>query len=135
MTTNTSAIAFYLEQYRQGQLDEAFHGLLELGHAALPLLARAFRESTDTSMRTFLLNVIWQHRQPNEISLLADALLDSEPEVWKEAMDGLVAIACPESLHALRRARTRQFANDREGRRFSEWLEEAIEQAKSQMTS
>jgi hypothetical protein len=84
-------------------------------------------------MRTFLVSVIWQHRQPSEIPLLAEALFDSEPEIWQEAMDGLVTFACPESLQALRRARTRQFTNDREGQRFSEWLEEAIRQAESQM--
>jgi hypothetical protein len=56
-------------------------------HAALPDLAKAFRASTDASMRSFLLNVIWQHRQPSEIPLLAEALFDSEPEIWQEAMD------------------------------------------------
>jgi hypothetical protein len=109
--------------------------LVELEHAALPELAKAFRASTDPLMRTFLLNVIWQHRQPSEIPILAEALFDSEPGIWQEAMDGLVAFARPESLLALRRARTRQFTNDREGQMFSEWLEEAIGQAESQMTS
>src|SRR5262249_49284815 len=130
---HASAIAFYLERYRQGDGDQALHGLLELEDGALPLLAKAFCESTDTSTRAFLLNVIWQHRQPSEIPLLAQALFDSEPEIWQEAMDGLVALASPESLQALRRARTRKFTNDHEGQRFSEWLEEAIEQAETQM--
>lgn len=35
-----------------------------------------------------------------------EALLDDEPEVWKEAIDGLIALASPESLEALRRANT-----------------------------
>jgi hypothetical protein len=135
VSSHASAIAFYLEQYHQGRGDEAFDGLLELEHGALPDLANAFRRSTDTSVRTFLLNAIWQHRQPGAIPLLADALFDAEPQIWQEAMNGLVALASPESLEALRRARTRQFANDRESQRFSGWLEEAIGQAEFQLPS
>ena len=133
MANHSSAIAFYLERYRQGDYDSAFHGLLELEHSALSDLTQTYHASTDTSIRTFLLNVIWQYRQPSEIPLLAEALFDSEPEIWQEAMDGLVAISCSESLQALRRARTRQFINDHDRQRFSEWLEEAIGQAESQM--
>lgn len=83
MSDQASLIAFYLEQFRQGHGDDAFHGLLELDHAALRDLAQTFQTSTDTSMRAFLLNVIWQHRQPSEIPLLAESLFDSEPKVWQ----------------------------------------------------
>lgn len=135
VSNHSSAIAFYLERYRQGRGDEAFHGLLELEHAALPELAKVFRESTDTPTRNFLLNVIWQYRQPTEIPLLGEALFDDESEIWQEAMDGLVALASSESLRALRRARTRRFSDDLEGLRFSEWLKEAIEQLETQLSS
>jgi hypothetical protein len=129
------AVAYYLERYRQRHDDEAFHGLRTLDASALPELAKVYHESTDTSARTFILNVIWQHRQPSEIPLLAEALFDSEPQIWKEAMEGLVAFASAESLQALRLARTRLFTNHGEGKRFSEWLEDAIEQAESKMSS
>jgi hypothetical protein len=135
MSNHAAAIAFYLERFRQGYSDDAFHGLLDLEHGILPELAKAFHVSTDTSMRVFLLNVIWQHRQSSEIPLLAQALFDTEPKIWQEAMDGLVALASPESRQALRQARTRQFTDDREAQTFKEWLEEAIEQAETQMTS
>jgi hypothetical protein len=126
-----SAIACYLERFRQGHGHDAFHGLLELEHAALPDLAQAFQASADTSMRAFLLNVIWQHRQSSEIPLLAEALFDREPEIWREAMDGLVTFACPESVQALHRAKTRHFTNDRGEQLFIEWLEETIGLAES----
>lgn len=127
----SSAIAFYIEQYREGQSDDAFHGLLELDNGVLHELTQAFHESTDTSMRAFLLNVIWQHRQASVIPLLAEALFDRDSDVWKEAIDGLVTLNSPESLQALRRARMRQFTNDREGQRYREWLEEGIRQAEA----
>jgi hypothetical protein len=133
MSVRAAAIAYYLERYRQGHGDDAFHGLLELEHAVVPELAEAFHASTDTPERVLLLKVIWQHRQHSTIPLLAKALLNGEPEVWQEAMDGLVALASPDSLAALRRARSRPFIDERERQQFSQWLQEAIEQAEMRL--
>jgi HEAT repeat protein len=129
MPTFAPQIAYYLERYRESDADSAFHGLLELDHVALPELAAEFRAATDTRLRVFLLGVIWQHRQQSVIPLLAEALLDSEPRVWREALDGLVALASPASLAALRAARTRHFTKQHDAEEFRRWLEEAIEQA------
>jgi HEAT repeat protein len=129
MPTFAPQIAYHLERYRVGDADSAFHGLLELDHEVLPELAAEFRAATDTRLRVFLLGVIWQHRQQSVIPLLAEALLASEPQVWREALDGLVALASPASLEALRAARTRHFTEQHEAEQFRRWLEEAIEQA------
>ena len=121
-------IAYYLDRYRRGDVADAYHCLLELGDEALPELSAEFRAASDNQLREFLLGVIWQHRQQSVIPLLAEALLDPDPRVWREAIDGLVALASPASLEALREARGRQFPKRRDTEEFSRWLEEAIEQ-------
>jgi hypothetical protein len=135
MTDNAAIVAYYLMRFREGDVDAAFHGLLDQEHAILPDLAEAFRVSTDASLRVFLLNVIWQHRQQSAVPVLAEALFDSQPEIWKEAMDGLVALASLQSLEALCQARSRTFEVDRDRLQFCEWLEEAIEQTQAQLKS
>ena len=132
MPTFAPQIAYYLERYRDGDADCALHGLLELDHEVLPELASEFRATTDTRLRVFLLGVIWQHRQQSVVPLLAEALLDSEPRVWREALDGLVTLASPASLEALRAARTRHFTKQHDAEEFRRWLEEAIEQAETE---
>lgn len=126
----SSLIDFYLERYRDGQDDEAFHGLLELDHCCLPNLVTAFRSSTDSSIRVVLLNVIWEHRDPTQIPLLGELLFDDDEEIWQEAMDGLVTLACTESVEALQRAKSRSFDSDRDKQKFHRWLDEAIGQIK-----
>ena len=136
MVSNQSTeIAFYLNEYFLGHFGEAFHGLLELQQDAVPELVKAYRASTETSLRAFLLKVIWQYRQTAELPLLTEALYEREPEIWKEAIDGLVSMATPESLQILQTARTRQFSDVRMGRMFSEWLEEANTQVVAQLSS
>ena len=129
MSVFASHIAYYLERYRLGDTENAFSSLIELDHEALPELMAEFRAATDTDLRVFLLNAIWQHRQPSVIPLLGSALREGENAVWRQAMDGLVALACPEALEALGLAKTREFPRQHDTEEFRAWLEEAIEQA------
>jgi hypothetical protein len=103
--------------------------LIQHESEAIAELESAFRAATDTRLRVFLLQVIWQHRHQSVIPLLAEALLDCEPQVWKESLDGLVTLASPASIDAMRSARTRQFTKPQEAEEFRLWLEEAIQQA------
>jgi hypothetical protein len=96
-------------------------------------LIDAFNKESDKETQAFLVNVIWQYRQPTAIPFLGNALLNSEPIVWKEAMDGLVTLASPESLDALLSARSRHFSKTHDREEFFEWLEEAIEQVQKEM--
>jgi HEAT repeat protein len=68
--------------------------------------------------------VIWQHRQQSVIPLLGEALLDAHPRIWRQALDGLVALSSPAAVAALRSARVHR--HDVEFRR---WVDEAIVQA------
>ncbi|WP_397385218.1 hypothetical protein [Prosthecobacter sp.] len=129
MSAFASHIAYYLERYRQDDAENAFCGLTEMNHEALPELIAEFRAATDPDLRDFLLHVIWQHRQHSVIPFLGEALREGEKAVWRQAMDGLVALACPEALEELGSAKTREFPRPRDTEEFRSWLEEAMEQA------
>ena len=118
----------YLEMFNEGDGDNALHGLLEMGPAILPELISAYRSEADRQNRHFLLHVIWEYREPSMIPFLSEVLLDSEPLFWKEALDGLVAIALPDAMNALCDARSRRFTRASDSETFQLWLEEAIEQ-------
>ncbi len=126
MNPVAAQVRYYLELFRQGRRDDALHGLLEMDDAGLADLETAFRTCTDGGARGFLIHVIWQHRQPSIISLLGEAVMDSDPRVWREALDGLVTLSSPASVEALRAAKKR-----RRGEDFQQWVNEAIEQAET----
>lgn len=119
-------VADYLHLYRQGDRDAAFFGLLEADHEVLPELIAAFRAEPDSRVRAFLVEVIWQYREPSVVPFLGEALRDSEAVVWRQALDGLVTFASPAALEVLRSAS--RSATDE----FSGWLDEAIEQVEQQ---
>jgi len=135
MVTYTVQIADFLQQFRDRHRENAFFGLLEMDHDALPELIAAFRAERDTQVGAFLVEIIWQHRQQPMVSFLGEALHDSAPAVWKEALDGLVTLASPAALEILRSARTRQFPSQRQTDEFRRWLDEAIAQAERQTQS
>jgi hypothetical protein len=60
-------------------------------------------------------------------SFPAEALGDEFPEVWKEAIEGLVAMPCDESLQGLRAA-LNAVAEQRDAAERREWIQEAIAQ-------
>ena len=122
-------ITDYLDQFRRGDTDNAFHGLLELDRDVLPELMADARTEPDIRIREFLVGVIWQYRDPSVIPFLGDMLSDSEPRMWQQALNGLVTLASPASLEVLRAARTRSFPTPQASEEFRRWLEEAIEQA------
>ncbi len=125
----TQQIACYLEMFRRGDTDNAFHGLLEIDRDILPELMETFRRERGIDLREMLIEVIWEYRDRSVIPFLGEVLLDSEPRIWQQALNGLVALACPAALDALRAARSREFPKPRETEEFRRWLEEAIEQA------
>jgi HEAT repeat protein len=133
MDSVEARIAWYLDRLRRGKVNDAFFDLIELGPSALPILIDAFRREPDNSVRAFLLNVIWEFRSPASIPILADALNDPDPEVWKQALDGLVTIKSKEALSALQAEKLRRLETDAETAEFRSWLDEAIEQLREQI--
>jgi hypothetical protein len=125
-------IAYYLEVFRRGDADNSFHGLLEIDRDILPELIQVSRTEQETSVREFLVEVICEYREPSMMPFLREALSDTEPRIWRQALNGLVAQASPAALEILRAARARHFLTQRETIEFREWLEEAIEQAEAE---
>jgi hypothetical protein len=124
----TAYLQDHLEAYRSGDRDQAFYGLINHVDNLLPHLINAFQSETDPQVRAFIVEVIWQQRDRGAIPTLAAALNDPDGQVWREALNGLVTLASPESVEALRLARGRQFRATHEQESFNTRLEEAIDQ-------
>src|SRR5262245_40284300 len=105
MFSAEETVAYYLERLRQGDDEEAFFGLIESHSRVVPVLIEAFATEKDRVVRAQIIQYIWQHRRPDTVPFLAHVLHDPEPAVWKEALDGLVAIGGDGALQALQAAR------------------------------
>ena len=73
-----------------GGEENAYHTLLEADDDVVPSLMQHCATDPDGEHRARIIEVIWQHRLSTSISFLASALNDEHPEVWKQALDGLV---------------------------------------------
>ncbi|MCI0342802.1 MAG: HEAT repeat domain-containing protein [Planctomycetales bacterium] len=109
--------------------EDAFHSLLEVGTAATPILAEAFHHEPDGGRRQAILNALWELRDPAALPTLALALRDPDDRVWKEVLDGLVAIGGPAASRILEEARD-ALPGDRKSRTQREWIEEALQQVR-----
>ena len=94
MSMNREDVAHLVEALCRED-DKAFHTLIEALPAILPLLVERFHQEKDGESRARIVEVIWQHRQPASIGVLSTALEDAHPAVWKQALDGLVAVGGP----------------------------------------
>lgn len=100
--------------------ENAYHRLIEIGSDGSALLAEAFKGEHEPRLRQLLLRVLWQTRSNEALPCLMQGLEDEAQSVWKEALDGLVALDGPQALEGLRAART---GTDPEK---AEWIDEAI---------
>ncbi|MBN1774330.1 MAG: HEAT repeat domain-containing protein [Deltaproteobacteria bacterium] len=110
-----------------GKVDEYFE-LVEADHAVIPLLVEAFHAETNRGTRALLVDAIWEHRTPTVLEFLGEALADPDPPVWKNALDGFVALGTPDALDGLRAARARLAAATPPDAERLQWLDEAVEQ-------
>jgi len=117
-------IMSYLDWARTGNREAAFQALIDLGESAIPGLLEAYRAETDPALRALIVEVVWQIRSHASLDFLGEALQDPSPEVWKQALDGLVTLATPESLRILEGARDTARGGDED---FRAWVEGAIE--------
>lgn len=93
-----SAVRHYVELARAGQPEPAFFGLIDLDRSALlPILEQEICSEQNPAIRALLVKVVWNSRSPAAIPFLAEALCDADSAVSNEALDGLVALASPDS--------------------------------------
>jgi HEAT repeat protein len=117
-------ITSFLDWARTGNREAAFQALIDLGESAIPRLTEAYRVEADPALRALIVEVVWQMRSHASLEFLGEALQDPSPEVWKQALDGLVTLATPESLRILEGARDTARGGDED---FRAWVEGAIE--------
>ena len=96
-----------IEALRGAELEKAAGHLHELGRDALVLLLVAFGREPDVPLRCRLVHNAWQGRSPATIPLLRAGLDDSASTVWKEAVDGLIALGAPDAEPLLLAAKER----------------------------
>ena len=78
-----------------------------------------------------LIEIIRQHRRPETLPFLAEALQHQHETIWKTALDGIVAIGVTDSLQILETEKKRLTAHSSTAQSRSEWIDEAISQIKS----
>jgi HEAT repeat protein len=121
--------AYYID--RLADDENAHFALIEAPRAIIPILSSAFRSESDAAKRSMTLHVIWQYRDPSTIPLIGEGLQDSSPLVWKQALDGLIAIGGPESISIIEAAYGRHFGGEVDQAQFQLFLDEALEQLRS----
>jgi hypothetical protein len=124
-------IDYYLTLVRQGDFDSAFHGLRKLSPGALAELIEVFRSEHDAEVRELIVRSIWEWRDTAAVGFLGDALRDVDARVWKQALDGLVALGSNAAVDVLTTARSDETGSRRDAAEYQAWIEEAIEQIES----
>jgi len=124
MTDSERFVAHHSERLRAGE--DAFFPLIEAEDAVVPILIEACRAEHDPDVRAALVEIIWQHRIPETIEFLSQALTDDVPEVWENALDGLVALGGKAAIEALKSARDRISVHGRATADKVEWIDEAV---------
>jgi HEAT repeat protein len=114
---------------RAGCFEDAACGFATLSDAVVwPLLTREFHAGKDPEWRTEILRIAWARRTADALPLLAEALSDPSPLLWKEALDGLVALGSPEARRVLESAMDRPFERPDDADEFRAWVREAVDQ-------
>jgi len=135
LDSTTKYVEFYLEKLRHGEFEAAFHGLTEAGRSVIPRLIDAFHKERSPAIRAELVDIIWNHRRPEAMAFLGEALNDPDTKVWRSALDGLVAMASPAGLQILQATSTRELASKKQTEEFRQWVSEAIGQVREAMAA
>ncbi len=112
----------YVDALRTDNWEDAYHHLIEMGDDVIPIVGDALQHRSDAGLRQILVRVLWQTRSDLAVPFLAEALEDPDSAVWKEALDGLVAIGSRPASECLSAAR------EHAGATLGSWLDEAIGQ-------
>jgi HEAT repeat protein len=129
MRSLPALVDHYLTEWGSSRWGGAYHSLVELGPQILPELEARFADSPSPAFRAELAQIGRQLRSEDALALFRMALQDEAPVVWKEALDGLVALASTAAIQLLEQA----LEDPPAPADFSEWqawIGEALEQAR-----
>ncbi|MCL5996088.1 MAG: HEAT repeat domain-containing protein [Chloroflexi bacterium] len=116
---------FHVAQLKQADRDDAYFSLIEADHEIVAHLIAAFRKEQSPTVRATLVEIIWQHRLPETLSFLVEALEDPAMPVFRSALNGFVTLGGSAATILLECARQRFCQQDKLER--VEWVEEAIQ--------
>lgn len=102
--------------------EDSFFALIEAGDDILPRLEAQFQKESKSERRAAITQIIWEHRNSKSLVFLAHALADPSESVWKEALNGFVAIGGEEARDQLLSALLTSVPNK------TSWIIEAIDQ-------
>ena len=85
--------------------DDAWHSLVEMGPDALPYVVKAFEEERDPSVALALIRVVNEYRVEAALPFLSNVLGNSDPNVWKAALDSILSIGGSSAAECLRKIR------------------------------
>jgi HEAT repeat protein len=122
----------YLLDWDSREWASAYHTLIELGPQVLPELSRRFGASHDVAFRAVLVDLARHVHSSDALPLFDSALQDESPEVWKEALDGLVDLASPDSILLLEEAMARTPPGRTSVAEWRSWIREALQQARAE---
>jgi HEAT repeat protein len=122
----------YLREWDSSGWARAYHSLVELGPQVLPELEKALATSRVARFRAALVELAGQLHSEDVLPLFDAALRDPSPEVWKAALDGLVALSSPASLLLLEQAAQREPPGRTEAPEWEAWVREALQQARAE---
>lgn len=120
-----------LEKLKGDDSNAAYHSLIEANHAIVPILVKAYRSESIPKIRAILIKIIGQHRVQEAIPFLSEALDDNYPEVWKNALDGFVALGDPASIQILETAKQHIQVTDTLSLIKTDWINDAIQQIRN----
>ena len=123
-------VIYNLQRLKQAEYDDAYHSLIEADDAVIPLLIEAFRAEPHSATRATLAEIVWQHRVPETIDFLSEALDDNHPEVWKSPLDGFVALGSPAAIQVLELVKQRVPTGSQAKSGRVGWIDEAIQQTR-----
>jgi hypothetical protein len=72
--------------------------------------------------------VIWRYRNPNAVDFLGQSLDNADPNVWKQALDGLVTIGGADATRWIEKTEERVSRGQLNNGLTTEWLREALGQ-------
>ena len=120
-------IAHYLLQLRQSKSEDTFFALIHLDESQVPDLINTYHDETNVDIQALLVEIISHYRQQASLSFLASALQNHNPQIWKNALDGIVSIGGQASIQMLEAQKQRLFVEKHSSERV-EWIEEALQQ-------
>jgi hypothetical protein len=124
---NGDIIAHYLHQLRQGKSEDAFFALIHLDESQVPDLINAYYGETNVDIQALLVEIVSHYRQPASLNFLTSALQAAKPQIWKNALDGIVKLGGQASIQVLVEEKQRVQGEKHFSQRL-EWIDEALQQ-------